>query len=366
MIITLTGANFSASKIGTLSTWSISRSLGAGATYNGPMQVDKNAALSATVTIATGYELGSAGVTVTMGGATQSGAASVSGNVVTISISKVTGNVVIKVPTINTSTGEEDEGGNTGGNESNTGSVIDIATSGAVFSGMGYTLDSTTYQKNEREQYFVYEYIPVSPNTTYESSIGAGRMWRLKSDKTPIDTLNIYTATPQYQFTTTEDTTYVSISYGMNPQYDVAPDTNPTLTVISGNSSSGGGEGGTNTAPTGSFVISTTSAQLNEGKNITASSATDLVDKTGYFTYMYIPVQPNTTYKAYGGTRMWFYNSSKAGLSTINIYTNESGAGIGQYLFKTPSNCAYVSISYDASGVISPAPVASTAQLEIQ
>ena len=109
MIITLTGADFSASNIGTLSTWRISRSLGGGATYDGPTSVDKGAALNATVTLAENYEVGTAGVTVTMGGAVLSGAHSISGSVITITIASVTGNVLIKVPTVNTSTGEEDE-----------------------------------------------------------------------------------------------------------------------------------------------------------------------------------------------------------------------------------------------------------------
>jgi hypothetical protein len=52
MIITLKGADFSASNIGTLSSWRISRSLGAGATYEGAASVDKGAAFSATVTLA--------------------------------------------------------------------------------------------------------------------------------------------------------------------------------------------------------------------------------------------------------------------------------------------------------------------------
>lgn len=108
MIITLTRADFSASNIGTLSTWRITRSLGTGATYEGVTSVDKGAAFSGTVTIADGYELGSAGVTVTMGGTVIS-AATVNENVITISIASVTGNVVIKVPTINTSTGDEEE-----------------------------------------------------------------------------------------------------------------------------------------------------------------------------------------------------------------------------------------------------------------
>ena len=108
MIIILKGADFSASNIGTLSTWRITRSLGAGATYEGATLVDKGASFTATVTIAEGYELGSAGVIVTMGGNVIS-ATTVNGNTITINIAEVTGNVVIKVSTVNLSTGEEEE-----------------------------------------------------------------------------------------------------------------------------------------------------------------------------------------------------------------------------------------------------------------
>ena len=109
MIIILKGADFSQSNIGTLSSWRITRSLGSGATYEGVTSVDKGAAFSATVTLAEGYEIGTAGVTITMGGTVLSGAHSISGNVITITIASVTGNVLIKVPTINTATGEEEE-----------------------------------------------------------------------------------------------------------------------------------------------------------------------------------------------------------------------------------------------------------------
>jgi hypothetical protein len=109
MIIYLKGADFSKHNIGTLDSWRISRSLGSGATYEGPTSVDKGAAFSATVTLAEGYEIGIAGVTVTMGGTVLSGAHAVEGNVITITIAEVTGNVLIKVPTINTNTGEEDD-----------------------------------------------------------------------------------------------------------------------------------------------------------------------------------------------------------------------------------------------------------------
>ena len=109
MILILKGADFSASNIGTLSTWRIIRSLGAGATYEGVTSIDKGAAFTATVTIAEGYELSAEGVTVTMGNETLTEQVTISGNIITISITEVTGNVLIRVPTVNINTGEEEE-----------------------------------------------------------------------------------------------------------------------------------------------------------------------------------------------------------------------------------------------------------------
>ena len=119
MIIILKNADFSQSNIGTLSTWRITRSLGAGATYEGPISVDKGAAFSATIYIAQGYELGSAGITVTMNGnllndvisdaGLGGGGEAIFSGVYEIDIASVTGNVVIKVPTVNINTGEEEE-----------------------------------------------------------------------------------------------------------------------------------------------------------------------------------------------------------------------------------------------------------------
>lgn len=153
MIITLKGANFSASNIGTLSSWRITRSLGSGATYNGVTSVDKGASFSATVTISEGYELGTAGVTVTMGGTVLSGAHSISGNVITITIAEVTGNVLIKVPTVNTATGEEEEP-----EEPDVPSVLTLYKSTAA-NGMfmldyqdAYTIQSNTPSKNGKFQ----------------------------------------------------------------------------------------------------------------------------------------------------------------------------------------------------------------------
>ena len=109
MIITLKGADFSASNIGTLSSWRITRSLGVGATYDGPTSVDKGASFTATVTIAEGYELGTAGITVTMGGIdiSESAYIELQDRAYIFTITEVTGNVVIKVPTVNINTEPE-------------------------------------------------------------------------------------------------------------------------------------------------------------------------------------------------------------------------------------------------------------------
>jgi hypothetical protein len=149
MIITLKGANFGTNNIGTLSTWTVSRVLGDGATYSGAAYVNKNSALNATVTIAEGYELGAAGVTVTMGGVVQ--VYTIVDNVITINISSVTGNVVIKVPTKNIVTGGESSGDDA--NDPNVvfsfdftkSTLADYADDGIFTVPEGSTIDAITY-----------------------------------------------------------------------------------------------------------------------------------------------------------------------------------------------------------------------------
>ena len=203
MIITLKGADFSSSNIGTLSTWSISRVLGSGATYSGSTYVDKNAALSATVTIADGYELGSAGVTVTMGGVTQSDAYSQSDNVITISIASVTGNVVIKVPTVNTSTGEEDSGENT------TTSQLVSETGATLLE--NYAMSTTSSTPTSNTSYYTYQFIPVIAGTTYRIEY-ARRVWELDSNKAEISTFAAHNDVEDYTFTVGNTTAYISVT----------------------------------------------------------------------------------------------------------------------------------------------------------
>lgn len=149
MIITLRLADFSKSNIGTLSSWRITRSLGSGATYEGPTSVDKGASFSATVTLAEGYEVGTAGVTVTMGGTVLSGAHSISGNVITITIAEVTGNVLIKVPTVNVNTGTEDDGNESGSDNENENTNYPTATTWYVnAASTAFTIERDTSNKS--------------------------------------------------------------------------------------------------------------------------------------------------------------------------------------------------------------------------
>lgn len=105
MIITISGANFSASNIGTLSTWTVSKSIGAGAEHSIPSYVNKNSAFNYTITLKDGYTFGT--YSVTMGG--QKITPTVTETSITINIASVTGAIRIEVKTINSSTGEEDK-----------------------------------------------------------------------------------------------------------------------------------------------------------------------------------------------------------------------------------------------------------------
>lgn len=105
MILRILGADFSSANIGTLSTYVISKSIGAGISHNIPNFVDKNSSVTWTLTVAEGYLLGS--YSIIMNGETITPV--VNENTMTITIPNVTGNVRIVVATINENTGEEDE-----------------------------------------------------------------------------------------------------------------------------------------------------------------------------------------------------------------------------------------------------------------
>lgn len=104
MILRILGADFSSANIGTLSTYVISKSIGAGISHNIPNFVDKNSSVTWTLTVAEGYLLGS--YSIIMNGETITPV--VNENTMTITIPNVTSNVRIVITSINENTGEED------------------------------------------------------------------------------------------------------------------------------------------------------------------------------------------------------------------------------------------------------------------
>ena len=93
-------------------------------------------------------------------------------------------------------------------------------------------------------------------------------------------------------------------------------------------------------------LVCNTGAVLREDLNLSASSYSLLSRPGSYFTYEYIPVEPATEYKSFGGTRSWFLDINKKPISTVNIYKDP----LEQFTFTTPENAAYISISYATSG----------------
>lgn len=219
MIITLIGADFSKSNIGTLSSWIISRVLGDGATYAGPSYVDKDAALSATVTLDEGYEIGSAGITIIMGGAAlDESCYNVVDNVITFTIASVTGSVVIKVPTLNTNTGEED-GGESGDGDSgdDTGTITTYQFKDQAF--VGY-LSGGNYVESAKSATTDYIDISSKPKIGYYGRMGyvAGDTFHAlefyDANKTYLEDLSVLgTGSPMYQNIDLSDSKYENAKY---------------------------------------------------------------------------------------------------------------------------------------------------------
>ena len=327
MIITLLGADFSASNIGTLSSWRITRSLGTGAAYDGPTSVDKGASFTATVTIAEGYELGTAGVTVTMGGNTVS-ATTVNGNVITIAIAEVTGNVVIKVPTVNITTGEEEEP-----DVPQQQPITTLLTSVAkeVLRDTGLRIENSgTYSNEDALGRTTFTEIPVESNAFYYIN-HAIRIWYFDKDMSPILTINPSKYTPQFYIKTPSNAKYMSLTIRetLSSGATLSPDDATMVRMFD-----------YYTAGT-TMTISEMDGVTVQLKKALSSAEYKLTDKDANTTFEYIPVYGETTYYIENGLRLWFLADDKTSISTVNI---ASGTDV-QYQFTTPINAAYISIS---------------------
>ena len=89
--------------------------------------------------------------------------------------------------------------------------------------------------------------------------------------------------------------------------------------------------------------------QYWDGYTLTPSSSIPVVQsgKTNYWTYTMIPVEANTIYYSYGCNRMWYFDENQKIISTYNANTESEI----RYQFTTPSNAAYLSITYSPFGV---------------
>lgn len=96
MIITLVKADFSANNIGTLSSFNVLTNFGGGLQYNGPLTIERNGSLSASVIVDDNATVKKA--VLYMGGQVVTNLTQV-GNTISISIPTVTGHVIIEIET---------------------------------------------------------------------------------------------------------------------------------------------------------------------------------------------------------------------------------------------------------------------------
>lgn len=172
MIITLKGADFSASNIGNLYRWGIYYSIGPGVTHSGVTSVLKGEAFNVAIVITEGYELTEAGASVTMNGELLSDAITIADNNIAIDIPAVTGPVVINIPTAKMAT-----------------NLLDLTTmsSSLRYSPGGYNIVGSNGTKYGL---FVIE---LEPNSTYYLKINSGYTGGLfsakpvKGSKTTVD-----------------------------------------------------------------------------------------------------------------------------------------------------------------------------------
>ena len=321
MIITIKGADFSTINIGTLSTWTILTTLGSGATYSGNRLVDKDGNLSATITIADGYELGSAGVSVIMGTTdVTSSASTVNGNTITISIASVTGNVTINVPTL--ITGEEEP----------------EVPANSTFVAAGYRLENNVqlpssgdpYATETKTGYHTFFDIPVNPNTVYMVT-GSIRVWFMTAEKTAISTINVYTSSnvgQQYFFKTPSTAAYICITIlDTKVAVDEARLVNTTVS---------------RTVNSSVKVSTLEGVTFVDNTKLSSSSYSESSD-SNYFTWKDIPVEPSTYYYLKGAARVWFLNENKTQISSVNPTT---GGEIEKFDIATTATTAYMSAGF--------------------
>lgn len=153
MIITLKNADFSQSNVGNLAHWNISYNVGKGVTHSGSTAVKKDSPFSVIITIMEGYELDTAGVSVTMNNTLLTNAVTISTNSIAIDIPQVTGHIVIDIPTV--------------------ASKINLLNLDNMSHALRYSPGGYNIVGNNGTKYGLYA-IELEPNSTYELKISSG------------------------------------------------------------------------------------------------------------------------------------------------------------------------------------------------
>lgn len=333
MIITISGANFSASNIGTLSTWTVSKSIGAGAEHSIPSYVDKNSAFNYTITLKDGYTFGT--YSVSMGGQTIT--PTVTETSMTINIASVTGAIRIEVKTINSSTGEPEEPGTGGDGEggtlitsgSLTGTYLHENTKFAQVNGV----DVPQLTADSSKAYFVMRDIPVNPNTTYRIN-KARACWYLDVNKQPLTTkyVNLTSEATNFTFTTPANCKYLRIAF---KYVDIKPNAVEMVQLYTY------GEGV-------ETYLKDTTAEFRDNWAV-ETGKTEPSSYSGYFIYHLIPVTANNKYKIVNARLSIWYDSNKQFIKQDNFNVNSTSATTTDWSHVAPSNAAYLTICVNKS-----------------
>lgn len=310
MIITIKGADFSSANIGTLSTYVVSKTIGGGATFDIPGFVEKNTSVNWTITLDEGYTFGT--YSVTMGGVLIT--PSVSGNVMTINISNVTGNIRIYVATVNENTGEEDGGDTPVVPPVEPDEPVTLLGGGILMEqqSFGTTADSQAYNgtwDTSKTEYFVIDKFPVEPNTMYRLK-KARATYFLTNTYTSIKTYN--TARPNltnvvedWTFTTPENCYFMSTSFKYS---EIQPEAVELEKVI------------LTEGETSEVLLNTLDVEIVEDMGLGVTKYVTEANE-GYYVVKNIPVDYQHKYRIPYGRSTWFLNSSKTGKYRVNLRT---------------------------------------------
>lgn len=195
----------------------------------------------------------------------------------------------------------------------------------------GTTLSNAAYETQAKDTHVTFFDIPINPSEVYYVSWGV-RAWFLKSDKSPISTINFYNASDvgkAHYVKAPSDAAYMSVCISSTQNGYSLPDAYIQQATLSFTATS-------NQLINGMTEVS--AMQDNKGLN---SASYIVEDKSDSWVYEYIPIVAGQSYRIEGGVRSWFLNSSKTSINTINLLQ-----AAPKFTFIAPADAAYISVTF--------------------